>query len=87
MARTQDASGCRRPKTVFPILQPVRQPRLLSLLRVLDFGPAVSCHKAALELMGVCAAHATAPFPRLGERERGGIAAVLREHGLLPAQS
>jgi dihydrodipicolinate synthase/N-acetylneuraminate lyase len=63
------------------------QPRLLSLLRILDFGPGVSCHKAALELMGVCAAHATAPFPRLGERERAGIAAILREHDLLPAQN
>jgi 4-hydroxy-tetrahydrodipicolinate synthase len=62
------------------------QPRLLSLMRVLEFGPGVSCHKAALELMGVCAAHATAPFPRLGDRERAGIAAILREHGLLAAQ-
>jgi 2-dehydro-3-deoxy-D-pentonate aldolase len=61
------------------------QPRLYSLLRVLDFGPGVSCLKTALELMGVCAAHVTAPFPRLGERERAGLAAVLREHGLLSA--
>jgi 4-hydroxy-tetrahydrodipicolinate synthase len=59
------------------------QPRLHSLLRVLDFGPGVSCLKTALELMGVCAPHATAPFPLLGERERSGIASVLREHGLL----
>jgi dihydrodipicolinate synthase/N-acetylneuraminate lyase len=59
------------------------QPRLHSLLRVLEFGPGVSCLKTALELLGVCAAHVTAPFPRLGERERAGLAAVLREHGLL----
>lgn len=61
------------------------QPRVYSLLRVLEFGAGVPCIKTALELMGVCAAHVTAPFPRLGERERAGLAAVLREHGLLPA--
>jgi 4-hydroxy-tetrahydrodipicolinate synthase len=58
-------------------------PRVHLLLRVLEFGPGISCIKTALELMGVCAAHATAPFPRLGERERAGIAGVLRECGLL----
>ena len=61
------------------------QPRVYSLLRVLEFGPVVSCLKTALELMGVCSAHVTAPFPTLGDRERAGLAAALREHGLLPA--
>jgi 4-hydroxy-tetrahydrodipicolinate synthase len=61
------------------------QPRIYSLLRVLEYGPGVTCLKTALELMGVCAAHVTAPFPRMGERERAGLAAVMREHGLLPA--
>jgi 4-hydroxy-tetrahydrodipicolinate synthase len=59
------------------------QPRIYSLLRALEFGPGVSCLKTALELMGVCSAHVTAPFPALGERERAGLTAVLREHGLL----
>jgi dihydrodipicolinate synthase/N-acetylneuraminate lyase len=61
------------------------QPRIYSLLRVLEFGPGITCLKTALELMGVCAAHVTAPFPRMGDRERDGLAGVLREHGLLPA--
>jgi 4-hydroxy-tetrahydrodipicolinate synthase len=61
------------------------QTRIYSLLRVLDFGPGISCLKTALELMGVCAAHVTAPFPSLGERERAGLAAVLRDYGLLRA--
>jgi dihydrodipicolinate synthase/N-acetylneuraminate lyase len=52
---------------------------------VLEFGAGVTCLKTALELMGVCAAHVTAPFPALGERERAGLAGVLREHGLLAA--
>jgi 4-hydroxy-tetrahydrodipicolinate synthase len=59
------------------------QPRIQSLLRVLEFGSNIVCLKTALELMGVCAAHVTAPFPALGERERAGLAAALREHGLL----
>lgn len=60
------------------------QPRIMALLRVLEFGPGVSCLKTALELMGVCQAHVTAPFPALGERERAGLAALLRELDLLP---
>jgi 4-hydroxy-tetrahydrodipicolinate synthase len=59
------------------------QPRIQSLMRVLEFGPGISCFKTALELMGVCEAHVTAPFPNLGERERAGLAGVLRELGLL----
>lgn len=59
------------------------QPRVQALMRVLEFGPGISCLKTALELMGVCAAHVTAPFPRLGERERAGLAGILREYGLL----
>jgi dihydrodipicolinate synthase/N-acetylneuraminate lyase len=50
---------------------------------VLDFGAGVSCLKSALELMGICSAHVTAPFPPLGERERAGLAGLLRELGLL----
>ncbi len=59
------------------------QPRLQSLMRVLEFGSNVTCLKTALELMGVCAAHVTAPFPSLGAAERAGLAGVLRECGLL----
>jgi dihydrodipicolinate synthase/N-acetylneuraminate lyase len=73
-ARVGDLAGVRELK-----------PRVLSLMRVLEFGPGVSCLKTALELMGVCSAHVTAPFPALGERERTGLAGVLREQGLLPA--
>ena len=72
--RSGDAAGVR-----------ALQPRIYSLLRVLEFGPGVTCLKTALELLGVCAAHVTAPFPRMGERERAGLAAALREHGLLEA--
>jgi 4-hydroxy-tetrahydrodipicolinate synthase len=70
--RSGDAAGVR-----------ALQPRLFALLRVLEFGAGVPCMKSALELMGVCAAHATAPFLRLGERERAGLAGVLRELELL----
>lgn len=59
------------------------QPRLYSLLRVLEFGAGVPCLKTALELMGVCGPHVTSPFPLLSERERAGLTAALREHGLL----
>lgn len=61
------------------------QSRIYSLLRVLEFGSNVTCLKTALELMGVCSAHVTAPFPRLDERARASLAGVLREHGLLSA--
>jgi len=59
------------------------QSRLLSLFRVTSFGAPIACLKAALELMGVCQGHCTAPLQPPSVAARDEIAAVLRQHGLL----
>lgn len=59
------------------------QQRLLSLARIVTLGAPIVCIKTALELMGVCRATATLPFPPLSPNAREQVAAILREHGLL----
>jgi 4-hydroxy-tetrahydrodipicolinate synthase len=57
--------------------------RLFSLGRVVTFGAPIACFKTALELMGVCGHHTTAPLQPLAEEKRAAIAAILREMELL----
>jgi 4-hydroxy-tetrahydrodipicolinate synthase len=83
------------PTTLVAVYEAARR-RDLEQLRVLQrrvhrlgdlviFGAPVVCIKTALELMGVCAAHATAPFQPLGPEQRDALRARLVELELLPA--
>jgi 4-hydroxy-tetrahydrodipicolinate synthase len=59
------------------------QKEIQGLTRILGFGGNIACLKAALELMGVCAAHVTQPFWPVADENRPKIAAILREYELL----
>lgn len=55
------------------------QQRVHRLMGLLAFGPPIVCIKTALECMGICRVHATAPFRPLSEEAREALAAALRE--------
>lgn len=59
------------------------QPRVHALVKISSFGQNIVCLKTALELMGICAAHCTAPMQPLSPEKREGVAGVLRDLGLL----
>jgi 4-hydroxy-tetrahydrodipicolinate synthase len=57
--------------------------RLERLMDLISHGTPLVCIKTALELMGVCAAHATMPLQPLSVEKRQIIANGLRELELL----
>jgi 4-hydroxy-tetrahydrodipicolinate synthase len=78
MARLYAAASAGRVEETFAL-----QKEIQGLMRFLSFGGNIPCLKAALELMGVCAGHVTQPFQPVPEENRGKIAAVLQQYGLL----
>lgn len=60
------------------------QGRVSRLMDMLTHGAPIVCIKTALELLGVCQAHAAAPLQPLSEEKRRLIADGLRELELLP---
>lgn len=63
-------------------LEPLQR-RVGRLMDLLALGAPVVCIKTALELMGVCRHHATAPLPPLDPDRREAVAGILRELELL----
>jgi 4-hydroxy-tetrahydrodipicolinate synthase len=59
------------------------QERVHKLMHLASLGPPIVCFKTALELMGICKAHVTAPLQPLSEEKRQAIAGILRELELL----
>ena len=59
------------------------QERVHRLMQLATFGAPIVCIKTALELMGVCTAHVTAPLQPLPADKREAIAGILRELELL----
>jgi 4-hydroxy-tetrahydrodipicolinate synthase len=59
------------------------QQRVMRLMDLIGLGAGIVCMKTALELMGICRAHATAPLQPLGPERREQLAAILRELELL----
>ncbi len=59
------------------------QDRVHLLMRLIGFGAPIACLKTALELLGVCGHHATAPIQPLDAARREAVAGILRELGLL----
>lgn len=57
--------------------------RVGQLMEMLTAGTPLVCIKTALELLGICQAHATMPFRPLSEEKRQGVARALRQMGLL----
>jgi 4-hydroxy-tetrahydrodipicolinate synthase len=64
---------------------PPLQARVGRMMDLCSLGSPIVCIKTALELMGVCQAHATAPLQPLSTEKREAVAAILRELGLLPS--
>jgi 4-hydroxy-tetrahydrodipicolinate synthase len=59
------------------------QDRIYKLMALIGHGAPIACLKTALELMGVCGRHTTAPFQPLNEEKRAAVAAALQELELL----
>jgi 4-hydroxy-tetrahydrodipicolinate synthase len=64
---------------------PPLQERVGRMMDLCALGAPMVCIKTALELMGICQAHATAPLQPLSAEKREAVAAILRELDLLPA--
>jgi len=62
---------------------PPLQHRVHRLMDIVAQGAGIAAIKTALELLGVCAAHATAPLQPLPPEKREAVAAILRDLGLL----
>jgi 4-hydroxy-tetrahydrodipicolinate synthase len=59
------------------------QERVHKLMSLVALGAPIACFKTALELMGICRAHAAAPFQPLSGEKREAVRAILVELGLL----
>jgi 4-hydroxy-tetrahydrodipicolinate synthase len=78
LVRLYEAASHGRTEESYTILKEIQ-----GLSRILTFGNGIICLKTALELMGICSAHATQPFQPIPEASRAPMAAILREYGLL----
>jgi 4-hydroxy-tetrahydrodipicolinate synthase len=59
------------------------QERVHKLMNLAALGPPIACFKTALELLGVCKHHTSAPIQPLPPDKREAVAAILRDLELL----
>jgi 4-hydroxy-tetrahydrodipicolinate synthase len=59
------------------------QKRLVALGKLYNYGSAISCLKACLEIIGVCAGHTTSPISPLDDAAKRELRELLVEHGLV----
>jgi 4-hydroxy-tetrahydrodipicolinate synthase len=59
------------------------QRRVFRLIELVNLAAPIVVIKAALEMMGICRSHATAPFQPLSEDKKAQVRAILEELGLL----